>query len=286
MLWCNLTVETDVGLSCFFSQHRPISITNAVPTPSTEASFNTIFDPTAQTSRKHSDVIYTLSSAVNSLEAASPSKSDKELRWEALQDPSSDLEQQVIQLDGSQAQTALDQFLTQFRPFNPPAVPVAFDDTKQNAGKRSPSSRRNSPSIESLIRPEQKSWSTTIVVTESTDANGTRTYTAATSPIVRVPVVEPGEEDEGQLQRFEYDPSNLQQQRTRMTRQPFLRRMWLRQQQLRQQATYGAGDRIGRVTRRMLLISVKRQRKLKMKKHKYKKLMKRTRNLRRRLERN
>jgi len=33
----------------------------------------------------------------------------------------------------------------------------------------------------------------------------------------------------------------------------------------------------------MLLISVKRQRKLKMKKHKYKKLMKRTRNLRRKL---
>jgi hypothetical protein len=31
---------------------------------------------------------------------------------------------------------------------------------------------------------------------------------------------------------------------------------------------------------------VKRQRKLKMKKHKYKKLMKRTRNLRRRLDRN
>ena len=33
------------------------------------------------------------------------------------------------------------------------------------------------------------------------------------------------------------------------------------------------------------LISVKRQRKLKMKKHKYKKLMKRTKNLRRRLDR-
>jgi hypothetical protein len=36
---------------------------------------------------------------------------------------------------------------------------------------------------------------------------------------------------------------------------------------------------------KMLLISVKRQRKLKMKKHKYKKLMKRTRNLRRRQDR-
>jgi len=35
----------------------------------------------------------------------------------------------------------------------------------------------------------------------------------------------------------------------------------------------------------MRAISVKRQRKLKMKKHKYKKLMKKTRNLRRRLER-
>ena len=36
----------------------------------------------------------------------------------------------------------------------------------------------------------------------------------------------------------------------------------------------------------MILLSVKRQRKMKMKKHKYKKLMKRTRNLRRRLDRN
>ena len=36
----------------------------------------------------------------------------------------------------------------------------------------------------------------------------------------------------------------------------------------------------------MFSISVKRQRKLKMKKHKYKKLMRRTRNLRRRLDRN
>jgi hypothetical protein len=35
----------------------------------------------------------------------------------------------------------------------------------------------------------------------------------------------------------------------------------------------------------MLAISVKRQRKLKMKKHKYKKLMKRTRLLRRKLDR-
>jgi hypothetical protein len=53
----------------------------------------------------------------------------------------------------------------------------------------------------------------------------------------------------------------------------FLDRMQLRQEQSRERNM-------------MWAISVKRQRKLKMKKHKYKKLMKRTRNLRRRLDRN
>ena len=58
-------------------------------------------------------------------------------------------------------------------------------------------------------------------------------------------------------------------------RQPFRQRMWLRQQESAQRRQEKDGG--------MLLISVKRQRKLKMKKHKYKKLMRRTRNLRRRL---
>jgi hypothetical protein len=56
---------------------------------------------------------------------------------------------------------------------------------------------------------------------------------------------------------------------------PFLSRMKARQEQYRIQR----GED-------MYAISVKRQRKLKMKKHKYKKLMRRTRNLRRRLDRN
>jgi hypothetical protein len=44
-------------------------------------------------------------------------------------------------------------------------------------------------------------------------------------------------------------------------------------------------ENVGRRRGGMLLISVKRQRKLKMKKHKYKKLMKRTRLERRKLDR-
>ena len=48
----------------------------------------------------------------------------------------------------------------------------------------------------------------------------------------------------------------------------------------------GHGSDLGRASdRNMYAISVKRQRRLKMKKHKYKKLMRRTRNLRRRLDR-
>jgi len=43
------------------------------------------------------------------------------------------------------------------------------------------------------------------------------------------------------------------------------------------------GDAVG--NEKMHAISVRRQRKLKMKKHKYKKLMKKTRNSRRRIER-
>ncbi|TGZ83375.1 hypothetical protein EX30DRAFT_394595 [Ascodesmis nigricans] len=44
-------------------------------------------------------------------------------------------------------------------------------------------------------------------------------------------------------------------------------------------------ERVGGRTKGMYAISVRRQRKLKMKKHKYKKLMKKTRNLRRKIER-
>ncbi len=47
----------------------------------------------------------------------------------------------------------------------------------------------------------------------------------------------------------------------------------------------GYAERLGERVGGWMAISVKRQRKLKMKKHKYKKLMKRTKNLRRRLDR-
>lgn len=136
-------------------------------------------------------------------------------------------------------------------PFQPPPVPVAHDQVAE--------------SETSLIQPvetlptvpvQKRAWSTSVVVTESTDASGQRTYSATTAPMVEVDVAVP--ENSQEVDDFE-------------VHQPFLERM------NRRQNTRSRPD--------MLAISVKRQRKLKMKKHKYKKLMKRTRLLRRKLDR-
>ena len=88
-------------------------------------------------------------------------------------------------------------------------------------------------------------------------------------------------------------------QRRRPIRQPFLQRMLLKQwrweqywQERNERRMIREGEAVenkggvGLEENKMVLLSVKRQRKLKMKKHKYKKLMKRQRNLRRRLDRN
>ena len=69
--------------------------------------------------------------------------------------------------------------------------------------------------------------------------------------------------------------------------QPFLGRMRERRMGFedRMDERYSQDEEEGKEKEVMQAISVRRQRKLKMKKHKYKKLMKRTKNLRRRLDR-
>jgi hypothetical protein len=110
---------------------------------------------------------------------------------------------------------------------------------------------------------KQRAWSTEVVVTESTDATGKRSYSATTAPMVEISI--PAAENSNEVGHYE-------------TKQPFLQRMKQRQiTNAQRRVKLGRSD--------MLAISVKRQRKLKMKKHKYKKLMKRTRLERRKLDR-
>jgi hypothetical protein len=104
---------------------------------------------------------------------------------------------------------------------------------------------------EDALEPQHRTYTAVLTIEESTDANGDVTYMAHSSPLVA-----------------EEPPA---------TPTRFLERMQIRQERYREQRSE-END--------MLAISVKRIRKLKMKKHKYKKLMRRTRNLRRRLDRN
>ncbi|KAK0123130.1 hypothetical protein ONS96_010134 [Cadophora gregata f. sp. sojae] len=99
--------------------------------------------------------------------------------------------------------------------------------------------------------PLHRTYTAMLTIEESTDANGDVTYMAHSSPLI--------------------------EDAPRAGPTKFLERMQQRRERYRIQRPEETD---------MLAISVKRQRKLKMKKHKYKKLMRRTRNLRRRLDRN
>lgn len=100
--------------------------------------------------------------------------------------------------------------------------------------------------------PQHRTYTAVLTIEESTDEHGEVTYMAHSSPLMQK------------------DPPAVP------ARYPFLERMNIRQERYRERAEENG----------IWAISVKRQRKLKMKKHKYKKLMRRTRNLRRRLDRN
>jgi hypothetical protein len=162
----------------------------------------------------------------------------------------------------------LPRLLAQYRPFRPPPPPVPFE-AQPKKKRASPKQRTRGYGRRGAAHSPQKSWSTTIVVTESTDMNGTRTYTASSSPMVEIPIPS----SDTVIQSI---PGTFV-----AVQQPFLERMRAKQRRWleyrRQRAVQHRQE--------MHLISVKRQRKLKMKKHKYKKLMKRTRTLRRKLNR-
>ena len=196
---------------------------------------------------------------------------------------------------------SVEQLMKQFRPFQKPPPPVPFDDANsihangqdhaetQNA--REPYSSRDELELEAMT--QKKMFKTTLTVEEVTHPSGEKTYTSTASPIVE-------------------QQHNTEQQRSKKaasppTRQPFLKRMRARaaKQAVKSNSSAGrishrgvasnheesgepiiAGQSNVNRTPAIYLISVKRQRKLKMKKHKYKKLMRKTRNLRRREGRN
>jgi hypothetical protein len=202
------------------------------------------------------DNIGTLSGGIERIEAALRSHERKSSTEEVVQSQAD-----IQHLDGSPeaSQAMMDRIVSRWTPYKPPPVPMPLDQTM--GSEQISKQQQESAIMAAAVR--QRAWSTAVIVTESTDSEGKRTYSATQAPMVEISV--PAEEKSQELDEIEMP-------------QRFLERMRQRQ---------NANTRYRGTMRRpdMLMISVKRQRKLKMKKHKYKKLMKRTRLLRRKLDR-
>ncbi|KAI9754945.1 MAG: Transketolase [Chaenotheca gracillima] len=283
----------DVAISAFFSLYRPISVTGAVPKLASSKSFDNIFTSRPKPA-KSAEVIGTLSSAVESLEAA-----QQEVQQAQSYDPNSDPDLHAAvtaasssnnphHLDGPPTDSPLkfpSHVLSgRYQPFSPPPAPASSESPASETATTEESSASDLPSA-----TLKRSYSTILTILERTHTNGSKTYTARASPI---------KENDGSSEADTIDPGNFAFNPARMSNpSSFLGRMRLRQNRLnefrrermgdwkeRAPGSRSDGERASGEDGGMWAISVKRQRRLKMKKHKYKKLMRKTRNLRRRLE--
>ena len=266
---CSINEVKDIHMSSFFSIHRPISLTTPIPHESSNKVFSSIFDAKAPLKARTADVIYTLSSTVDALENATSksqnldaqqmSSEEIDLRQAVTQASPSNSERPIHHLDipAKTLHLNLQELAKNFRPFVPPPAPVPLDARLKNP---SPEDADSQTETHAQPAPTQKSYSTTLTIHETSYPNGQKTYRTHTTPIIEEPTSHNG------LRYLPPAPHN----------QPFLGRMRQRQTLYLDRMAEREG---------WMAISVKRQRKLKMKKHKYKKLMKRTKNLRRRLDR-
>ncbi|KAJ5674069.1 hypothetical protein N7462_009508 [Penicillium macrosclerotiorum] len=231
----------DVHVASFFSIHRPISVTTTVPPISTPEAFDAIFSKKFLKNEPE-DVIFTLSSTVQSMENTTHNVSESEDQFGPLHRGfASDGEGELRMLDGPEAQMTVEEYTRRLRPFHPPPPPVPMDMSAE--------------AMESAEAENQETtYSTVLTIREQRHADGRKTYEAHTGPFVRNDMEEPAQQDGVTIDAPTGSTSGM---------------------------TY-----IERVqhNRTIHAISTKRRRKTKMKKHKFKKLMRRTRTLRRKLD--
>ncbi|KAI0126390.1 hypothetical protein BJ170DRAFT_683983 [Xylariales sp. AK1849] len=230
-----------LALSTFFSQHRPMSVTQGFPRAVTDDAFARIFAPRSKAG-KYSDVVSALSRTVDELEQPMQDLTISGQDEAATLDADDQLHRiEVRNSDGSESSmyVQLNAMSGQFLPFRPPPLPqpeLAVTSTKTGAKE----------AVETT--PQYRVYKAIFTLEETTEPNG-------------------------EVRIVAHSPTLIDKDSTPRT---FLERKAVRQ--LRRQEADGRPNE-------MIAISVKRQRKLKMKKKKYKKLMKRTRNERRKLDR-
>ena len=277
-----LTRSPDVHAAAFYSIHRPIAInaTSGLPSETSLDAFNALFEqkPKAAKKSRTNEVIYTLSSTVQNLDEhiaqqqrQGPPKSTSAQRSDIIsaltrhnqhapqKDNTKHLDsprtQQFPEKGTTQVTISLQEMARQFRPFNTPPVPVPMTEQQINASEHIEAENAKAAQEEMQAREleEQVRLQDNELLEHSRTPRGKRVLHDFFTP--RVQIQEPGQN------LHVHEP--VQQGRMRIRRYP--------------------QKRLGIKEKRVYyLISVRRQRKLKMKKHKYKKLMRKTRNLRRR----
>lgn len=263
-------------VASFFSTHRPISISGPLPPETQIDDIDKIFQARPKRLRHGpAEVIYTLNSAVQNLEEGVHRGQQNEQNMveqrvdliKALTQQNNALGDgnQTTHLDGqpqrghgTNVKVAIQEIARLFRPFHapPPPVPVSNVDlmSKDSSTKSRQESDRQAGTFELEI--QRKDGGKMVLqlnnVNRSSTLNSGQFFTSR--PIMSDPTSKAGITE----------PSNQPARGGRLRRGMYVDP----RRNLRNLKYYA--------------ISVKRQRKLKMKKHKYKKLMRKTRNLRRR----
>lgn len=198
--------------------------------------------------RGRASVINTLTSAVQSMEHAFHGQDD--LRHAVTQASVSNSEPRIIHLDEVSEEdlhTSIAEFAKRLTPFQPPAAPEPYNEEEElAAAAEDHSSDAMDAADQESTSPNVRTYSTVFTIRETAYADGQRTFETYVAPLVR----EQQEDMEA--------PSSTSQSGT-----SYIERT---------------------INNKMYTISVRRQRKLKMKKHKFKKLLRKTRTLRRKLD--
>jgi len=255
-----------------------------------------------------SEVMYTLSSAVQSLEGnitqqqnqqhntqqKTPDRTDitVALTQHHEQQSNSADQNQPQHLDGQPPQTHLrvpnsvqlmiQEVTRRFRPYNTPPVPVPIPDAEIEAREVEATAseageEEQDQALEKQIEAQdqdQRSQHTTQIILEVHQNGDLQSRKFFTHKAPKVNLEEAYHEQsrlEGMVQRRLEELQKVEEPHSPSIHRQRIRRSPAgRERDMRRQKIYA--------------ISVKRQRRLKMKKHKYKKLMRKTRNLRRRLD--
>jgi hypothetical protein len=244
-----------LAISTFFALHRPISVTQLLPKSVSDDAFARIFASRTRNNRV-ADVLSTLSQTVHDLEEPlsrlNIANGDKQRSQEA-QEAEDGAKLSLRHSDGSETNLhiQLNPTAGQYLPYAPPPPPEPLVEFASEMDAES----ANSAIAEELAaeqEPQTRVYKAMVTIEETTDADGQVKVVAHSPELVE------GGDAEGRPRSF------------------LERMMW---RQLRYDEARRQQDNT------MQAISVRRQRKLRMKKKKYKKLMKKTRNLRRKQDR-